>query len=186
MLGWKAKKADDDKVKSSEKKTSNNLPPGPQHHLDCSSPGASLLCPLSGVIGWSSAFISVPLWLWSWSQRVALARWSPALFWLPGHSASETRTRRAEEGRRRSSGCAGRSSHLHLALHQVGPELLSCADDLPLVSQQVDAQVLDVSEGREQTDQRLSVNPSEFPAGRLESKMASRRRDTRSRRTFVL
>lgn len=65
------------------------------------------------------------------------------------------------------------SSHLHLALHQVGPELLSCADDLPLVSQQVDAQVLDVSEGREQTDQRLSVNPSEVSAGELESKAAT-------------
>lgn len=49
LLGWKAKKADDDKVKSSEKKTSNNLPPGPQHRLDCSSHGA--FSPLSTV--WS-------------------------------------------------------------------------------------------------------------------------------------
>lgn len=59
LLGWKAKKADDDKVKSSEKKASNNLPPGPHHRLDCNSHAAALLCPLSGVTGWSSAFISV-------------------------------------------------------------------------------------------------------------------------------
>lgn len=76
LLGWKAKKADDDKVKSSERKikASNNLPPAAQHRLDCNSHGASLLWPLSGVTGWSSAFIIRSLWLWSWTQWVALVR----------------------------------------------------------------------------------------------------------------
>lgn len=40
-----------------------------------------------------------------------------------------------------------RISHLHLALRQMGPELLGRTDDLPLVSQQVHPEILDVTEG---------------------------------------
>lgn len=38
-------------------------------------------------------------------------------------------------------------SHLHLALSQVGLELLGGVEDFPLVTQQVHSKVLDVSDG---------------------------------------
>lgn len=77
------------------------------------------------------------------------------LFWLfkcsAGRNASETRPDKQRNVRtteiRGTERSEGWISHLHLPLHQMGPELLSCADDLPLVSQQVHAEVLDVSEG---------------------------------------
>lgn len=44
----------------------------------------------------------------------------------------------------------GQRSYLHLALGQISPELLGRVGDLPLVSQQVDAQMLDITEGQSQ------------------------------------
>lgn len=41
--------------------------------------------------------------------------------------------------------CCRWISHLHLPLHQMGPELLGCTEDLPLVSQQVHPEILDVT-----------------------------------------
>lgn len=38
-------------------------------------------------------------------------------------------------------------SHLHLPLGQIGPELLGCIEDLPLMPQQGHPEILDVSEG---------------------------------------
>ena len=43
--------------------------------------------------------------------------------------------------------CCRWTSHLHLPLRQIGSELLGRAHDLPLVSQKVHPEVLDVSEG---------------------------------------
>lgn len=110
---------------------------------------------------------------------MSLARWSPSRPVLA--SGQLGLGNQSEASGRRSAAqlsCAGWKSHLHLALHQVGPELLSCAGDLPLVSQQVDAQVLDVSTERGQTELQ---NGSTLPTN-----TALRRTGTRSRCMFAL
>lgn len=43
--------------------------------------------------------------------------------------------------------CCRWISHLHLTLRQMGPELLGGTGDLPLVSQQVHPEILDIIHG---------------------------------------
>lgn len=126
-------------------------------HLDCSSHSASLLCRLALVTGEMSGSLFLvdvsDLSAFTLSQKYTIGRRFARCFGSKCCSAemSVTQTRHSKQRNVKPTGIRGAGcswiSHLHLPLHQVGPELLGCADNLPLVPQQVHPEILDVTGG---------------------------------------